>query len=60
MDTLVRIEVKEGIAGINRTVFGDTVQAIEPMLVKADAVDQFLESARTALPAQETVEVMVA
>jgi hypothetical protein len=60
LDALAGIKIKEGIARINREVFGHTVQTIEPMLVKADAVDQVLEAARSALPAQETVEVMVA
>jgi hypothetical protein len=60
MDALVRIEIKEGIARVHRKVFGHTVQTIEPRLVIADAVDQFLETARTTLYTQETIEVMVA
>jgi hypothetical protein len=60
VNALVGIKIEEGIARINRKIFGHTVETIEPMLVKADAVDQVLEAACPALPAQETVEVMVA
>jgi hypothetical protein len=40
MDALVRIEIKERIAGVQRKVLGHTVQAIESFLVEADAVNQ--------------------
>ena len=60
VDALIGIEIKKGIAGINRKVFGYTVQAIEPSLIKTDAVDQFLEAASPAFRTKQTVEIMVA
>jgi hypothetical protein len=60
LDALVGIEIKKRIAGVNRKVLGHTTQTVEPLLVKTNAVDQFLEPACAALPAQEAVEVMIA
>jgi hypothetical protein len=60
LDALVGIEIKKRIAGVNREVLGHTTQTLEPLLVKTNAVDQVLEPACATLPAQETVEVMIA
>jgi hypothetical protein len=45
LDALVGIEIKKRITGVNREILGYMLQAIEPILVKTDAVDQCLEAA---------------
>jgi hypothetical protein len=45
LDALVGIEIKKRITGVNRQVLGYTLQAIESLFVKTNAVDQRLKAA---------------
>jgi hypothetical protein len=60
LDALIRIEIKERIACVNGKIPSYPLQAIESLLIKADAVDECLQAACPTLRAEETVEIVVA